>query len=112
MGRSISVGVRCRPLNAKELAHNEEACVSFPKLQSIQITHPHPEVLKPTDSPESVFIFDYIYDFKTTTPFIYRTLAAPIIDGLFDGLNGTILAYGQTGSGKTHTTIGYPPMHP
>ena len=43
---------------------------------------------------------------------VYRTLAQPVIDGLFEGLNGTILAYGQTGSGKTHSTIGYLPTYP
>ena len=55
---------------------------------------------------------DFVYGFSSTTEYVYRTIAEPIINGLFDGLNGTILAYGQTGSGKTHTTIGYPPRHP
>ena len=29
-----------------------------------------------------------------------------IIQGAFEGYNGTIFAYGQTGSGKTHTMFG------
>jgi len=30
----------------------------------------------------------------------------PIIEGIFQGYNGTVFAYGQTGSGKTHTMEG------
>ena len=29
-----------------------------------------------------------------------------MINGIFEGFNGTIFAYGQTGSGKTHTMQG------
>ena len=35
--------------------------------------------------------------------YIYKSSVQGMIDGLFKGLNGTILAYGQTGSGKTYT---------
>ena len=37
---------------------------------------------------------------------MYEAAAKPIIEGLFDGINGTIFAYGQTASGKTHTMQG------
>ena len=32
--------------------------------------------------------------------------AAPIVDAVVDGVNGTIFAYGQTGTGKTFTMEG------
>lgn len=31
----------------------------------------------------------------------------PVIDGCFEGVNGTVFAYGQTGSGKTYTMDGF-----
>jgi len=30
----------------------------------------------------------------------------PLVNGLLQGYNATVLAYGQTGSGKTHTMAG------
>jgi kinesin family member 3A len=29
-----------------------------------------------------------------------------LVQGCFDGFNGTVFAYGQTGSGKTHSMMG------
>lgn len=34
---------------------------------------------------------------------LYDECVAPLVDGLFQGYNATVLAYGQTGSGKTYT---------
>jgi hypothetical protein len=34
---------------------------------------------------------------------VFEMTAMPLLQGLFDGYNATILAYGQTGSGKTFT---------
>ncbi|RLN52739.1 hypothetical protein BBJ29_008154 [Phytophthora kernoviae] len=37
---------------------------------------------------------------------VYQRVAAPIIEDVMAGYNGTILAYGQTATGKTHTMVG------
>ena len=37
---------------------------------------------------------------------VFDSVAKDVIDGCFDGYNGTIFAYGQTGSGKTFTITG------
>lgn len=37
---------------------------------------------------------------------LYTDTAAPIVDSVLQGFNGTIFAYGQTGTGKTHTMEG------
>ncbi|XP_038985794.1 kinesin-like protein KIN-4A isoform X2 [Phoenix dactylifera] len=34
---------------------------------------------------------------------MFEECIAPLVDGLFQGYNATVLAYGQTGSGKTYT---------
>ena len=37
---------------------------------------------------------------------VYDVAVIPVVDGVLNGYNGTILAYGQTSSGKTHTMLG------
>ena len=37
---------------------------------------------------------------------VFNEVAKDVVDGCFDGYNGTIFAYGQTGSGKTFTITG------
>lgn len=37
---------------------------------------------------------------------VFEKIAKDVIDGCFEGYNGTIFAYGQTGSGKTFTITG------
>lgn len=49
------------------------------------------------------FLFDTVYDEGSSQEEVYTSSIIPLIDGLFNGLNATVLAYGQTGSGKTFT---------
>ncbi len=41
------------------------------------------------------FHFDRIFGFDATQEQVYNTVAKPVVDGLFEGYNGTIIAYGQ-----------------
>ena len=41
---------------------------------------------------------------------LYSDFVAPLVDGVFAGVSGTVFAYGQTGSGKTFTIQGSPEM--
>ncbi len=50
--------------------------------------------------------FDLVFDWNNTQSEIYISSAAPIIENILEGYNGTIFAYGQTGTGKTHTMTG------
>ncbi|XP_071732972.1 kinesin-like protein KIN-UC isoform X3 [Rutidosis leptorrhynchoides] len=34
---------------------------------------------------------------------VYEAVAKPVVEGVLNGYNGTIMAYGQTGTGKTYT---------
>lgn len=34
---------------------------------------------------------------------VYESVAAPIVESVMRGFNGTVMAYGQTGTGKTFT---------
>ena len=52
------------------------------------------------------FAFDHVFDMQSQQIDIYNISVVPIIEGVLNGYNGTILAYGQTSSGKTHTMLG------
>ncbi|CAK7347504.1 unnamed protein product [Dovyalis caffra] len=50
------------------------------------------------------FTFDRVYGSSgTPSSAMFEECIAPLVDGLFQGYNATVLAYGQTGSGKTYT---------
>ncbi|KAK8916140.1 Kinesin-like protein FLA10 [Platanthera zijinensis] len=89
---SVKVAVHIRPLIGDEKLQGCKDCVTVvPRQPQVQIgTHS--------------FTFDHVYG-STGSPSssMFDELVAPLVDGLFQGYNGTVLAYGQTGSGKTYT---------
>ena len=54
------------------------------------------------------FAFSRILDASTTQDQVFDVVAAPVVDSVLEGFNGTILAYGQTGSGQSFTMVGRP----
>ena len=52
------------------------------------------------------FKFHGIFDMLTQQERVFNEVAKDVVDGCFEGYNGTIFAYGQTGSGKTFTITG------
>lgn len=38
---------------------------------------------------------------------LYARCVAPLVEGVFGGVNGTVFAYGQTGAGKSYTMVGF-----
>ncbi|CAL9732487.1 hypothetical protein MOUN0_N11232 [Monosporozyma unispora] len=61
---------------------------------------------KNTQTNETRFIFDKLFDTTTTQSQIYNDLMIPLLDSVMMGYNGTIFAYGATGCGKTYTISG------
>ncbi|CAN0873101.1 Kinesin-like protein KIN-4A [Linum grandiflorum] len=50
------------------------------------------------------FTFDHVYGSSgSPSSAMFEECVTPLVDGLFQGYNATVLAYGQTGSGKTYT---------
>ncbi|KAJ8772897.1 hypothetical protein K2173_028074 [Erythroxylum novogranatense] len=88
----VKVAVHVRPLIADERAQGCKDCVTvIPGKPQVQIgIHS--------------FTFDHVYG-STGSPSsaMFEECIAPLVDGLFQGYNATVLAYGQTGSGKTYT---------
>lgn len=45
---------------------------------------------------------DYYYDQTEGNEKVFEREVKPLIEGVFDGLNATVVAYGARGSGKSH----------
>uniref|UniRef100_UPI0035902298 chromosome-associated kinesin KIF4A-like n=2 Tax=Myxine glutinosa TaxID=7769 RepID=UPI0035902298 len=91
----VRVAIRCRPLVPRELAEGCKTCISF--------VPGEPQIIVGT---EKAFTFDYTFDPATEQEEVFNATVAPLLCGIFDGYNATVLAYGQTGSGKTFTMGG------
>ncbi|KAL3514457.1 hypothetical protein ACH5RR_027174 [Cinchona calisaya] len=88
----VKVAVHIRPLIGDERLQGCKDCVTVvPGKPQVQIG-------------SHAFTFDQVYG-STGTPSsaMFEECVAPLVDGLFQGYNATVLAYGQTGSGKTYT---------
>ncbi|OVA15880.1 Kinesin [Macleaya cordata] len=88
----VKVAVHVRPLIGDERLQGCKDCVTVvPGKPQIQIgTHS--------------FTFDHVYGSSgSPSSSMFEECVAPLVDGLFQGYNATVLAYGQTGSGKTYT---------
>ncbi|KAL1518453.1 hypothetical protein AB1Y20_002745 [Prymnesium parvum] len=59
-----------------------------------------------TSSSLRSFELDGVFDESCETAAVYAATARPLVEGVVEGVNGTILCYGMTGSGKTHTMFG------
>ncbi|TYG91330.1 hypothetical protein ES288_A12G253400v1 [Gossypium darwinii] len=77
----VRVAVRLRPRNAEESV----ADADFADCVELQ--------------PE----FDEVLTEFASQKRVYEVVAKPVVEGVLDGYNGTIMAYGQTGTGKTYT---------
>ncbi|KAH7291450.1 hypothetical protein KP509_29G017300 [Ceratopteris richardii] len=90
--QAVKVAVHIRPLIGAELFQGCKDCVS--------VVPGEPQVQIGSHS----FTFDHVYG-STGSPAtaIFEECVHPLVDGLFQGYNATVLAYGQTGSGKTYT---------
>ncbi|CAJ1942867.1 unnamed protein product [Sphenostylis stenocarpa] len=89
---SVKVALHIRPLISDE---RQQGCI-----ECVSVTPGKPQVQIGSHS----FTFDYVYgNGGSPSVDMFEECIAPLIDGLFQGYNATVLAYGQTGSGKTYT---------
>ncbi|KAK8544235.1 hypothetical protein V6N13_034598 [Hibiscus sabdariffa] len=81
---SVKVAVHIRPLIGDERTQGCKECVT--------ITKGKPQVQIGTHS----FTFDHVYgNGASPSTSIFEECVAPLVDGLFQGYNATVLAYGQ-----------------
>lgn len=102
----ITVCVRKRPLNKKELIRKEIDVISVPRKDQIIVHEPKAKVDLTKYLENQLFRFDYAFDESCNNEVVYKYTAKPLVATIFDGGMATCFAYGQTGSGKTHTMGG------
>lgn len=102
----ITVCVRKRPLNSKEMKKREVDVVTCPNKDQVIIHEPKTKVDLTKFLDNQHFRFDYAFDEEVNNELVYRYTAKPLVVNIFEGGMATCFAYGQTGSGKTHTMGG------
>lgn len=102
----ITVCVRKRPLNRKELQRKEVDVITIPSKNQLIVHEPKNKVDLTKYLENQLFRFDYAFDETCTNELVYKYTAQPLIKTIFEGGFATCFAYGQTGSGKTHTMGG------
>jgi hypothetical protein len=102
----ITVCIRKRPLNKKELARRELDVISVLRKNEIVVHEPKLKVDLTKFLENQHFRFDYAFDETCSNDFVYKYTAKPLVETIFEGEMATCFAYGQTGSGKTHTMGG------
>jgi centromeric protein E len=93
---NVTVTVRFRPLNPREIRHGEE----------IAWYADGDTVVRNEYNPSIAFAYDRVFGPTTTTRHVYDVAAQHVVSGAMEGINGTVFAYGVTSSGKTHTMHG------
>ncbi|KAI5645081.1 kinesin motor domain-containing protein [Phthorimaea operculella] len=102
----ITVCVRKRPLNKKEINKKEVDVISVPTKDQMIVHEPKNKVDLTKYLENQKFRFDYAFDDTCSNEVVYKYTAKPLVATIFEGGMATCFAYGQTGSGKTHTMGG------
>jgi kinesin family protein 5 len=92
---NIRVVCRFRPLNNAEIQNSEAINLNISNNKTIEIK----ENKKNNRDSEHKFTFDHVFDMETEQKQVFDIVAKPVMEGVFEGWNGSILAYGQTSSG-------------
>ncbi|KAF1870075.1 hypothetical protein Lal_00017655 [Lupinus albus] len=93
---NVTVTVRFRPLNQREIQQGDE----------IAWYADGETVVRNECNPSVAYAYDRVFGPTTTTDHVYDVAAQHVVSGAMEGINGTIFAYGVTSSGKTHTMHG------
>ena len=108
---NLTVAVRIRPMNAKELACVGSADVVKVKNQDL-IIRSNP-LGNSSMSLDHVFQYDHIFwscdetkSLYASQKDIFATIGKPLLNSAFRGYNACLFAYGQTGSGKSFSMMG------
>ena len=104
--KKISVCVRKRPMNKKELARFDVDVTTIPDGANTLVHECKAKVDLTKFLDNHQFRFDHAFDETVDNRTVYTYSAAPLVKTIFDRGMATCFAYGQTGSGKTFTMGG------
>ncbi|XP_076632503.1 kinesin family member nebbish isoform X2 [Colletes latitarsis] len=102
---NLIVGIRIRPLNAKELSDSKITSVVQINGQNIIVN---------CDSMQHTFMYDHCFishadvtkSDHANQETVFKTMVLPLVQNAFEGYNVCLFAYGQTGSGKSYSMMG------
>ncbi|XP_046469439.1 kinesin-like protein KIF14 isoform X3 [Neodiprion pinetum] len=102
---NLTVGVRVRPLNFKELNDQRITAIVEANGQNITVE---------CESSRHTFMYDHCFvsyaDSCTpqhaTQEVVFKNMVLPLVENAFEGYNACLFAYGQTGSGKSYSMMG------
>ncbi|XP_017772134.1 PREDICTED: kinesin-like protein KIF14 [Nicrophorus vespilloides] len=108
--RNLTVAVRVRPMNARELA-----CVSVSDAVTVEDQEIiiRSNVIGNQTNLDHIFQYDHVFwscdehnDIYCGQEEVYQTMGMPLLESAFRGYNACLFAYGQTGSGKSYSMMG------
>lgn len=121
MGKDkVKVGVRVRPLNAREKALMPDGSLVIkvnPDTNQVILSNPTQASNATnnnfsggsagnTNSGKKPFTFDHVFGLDVGQREIFDKLGEDLLSSAFEGYNACLFAYGQTGSGKSYTMLG------
>ncbi|KAK0179304.1 hypothetical protein PV327_005068 [Microctonus hyperodae] len=102
---NLTVGIRIRPMNFKEL--NDPKILSVVKVKGT-------DIIVDCESTQHTFHYDHCFVSYTDTSrpthasqkIVFDGMVLPLVHNAFEGYNVCLFAYGQTGSGKSYSMMG------
>ncbi|XP_039046799.1 kinesin-like protein KIN-UA isoform X1 [Hibiscus syriacus] len=94
----VRVAVRLRPRNAEESVADADFADCVELQQELKRLK-----LRKNNWDTDTYEFDEVLTEFASQKRVYEVVAKPVVEGVLNGYNGTIMAYGQTGTGKTYT---------
>ncbi|XP_069503716.1 kinesin-like protein KIF19 [Ambystoma mexicanum] len=107
--QQLVVALRIRPMNEAEIDDSASYVAHKLDEQMVMLMDPSEDpgdILRANRSREKAFVFDMVFDERTTQEEVYASTTKTLIDGVISGYNATVFAYGPTGAGKTYTMLG------
>ncbi|KAL2675294.1 hypothetical protein Neosp_011478 [[Neocosmospora] mangrovei] len=99
---NITVVVRCRGRNEREVRENSNVVVATDAVKGkvVELS------MGPSALSNRSYNFDRVFSQAADQNMVFDDTVKPILDEMLSGYNCTIFAYGQTGTGKTYTMSG------
>ncbi|GAB1866027.1 Kinesin-like protein [Camponotus japonicus] len=107
---NLTVGIRIRPLNSKELNDPKVTRIVQGKGQNVTVE---------CESAHHTFTYDHCFvsyndpltPGHASQEVVFRNMVLPLVQNAFEGYNVCLFAYGQTGSGKSYSLMGVESAH-
>ncbi|XP_072754631.1 kinesin-like protein KIF14 isoform X1 [Anoplolepis gracilipes] len=107
---NLTVGIRIRPLNSKELNDPKVTRVMQGNGQTVTVE---------CESAHHTFMYDHCFvsyndpltPGHASQEIVFRNMVLPLVQNAFEGYNVCLFAYGQTGSGKSYSLMGVESAH-